>query len=85
MEKAEALELIGRKIVPTLEEFGIEGFVITGYIKCDGDRVERFTACCTPKKNAAIEDGLGKLAIFSSMWAASQPSQVPPGADDQRG
>lgn len=70
MDQGTALAEVGRRIVPILEEFGIEGFVMTGYIRCNDGKLERFSAACTTKDNAAINDGLAKVAAFSTMWAA---------------
>lgn len=84
MEKAAALGEIGKKIVPILEEFGIEGFVIGGYIQVHEGRIERFTAACMPKDNAAITDGLGHLVAFTGMWAANAAPRTSPPDEDGR-
>lgn len=61
---------VGKRVVPILQEFGIEGFVIAGYARFDGEHLERFVGGMNTQHDPAIADGLAKLIAFSSVWAA---------------
>lgn len=64
--------------MPLLEEAGIDGFVIAGYVNQGDGKLVRLAMVCTGK-NVAVEDGLRSVATFVSMWSApcqefNQPS-----------
>ena len=83
MKQQEALTEVGKRIVPILQEFGIEGVSMAGYIRCDGTQLERFTSGFVANNDASISDGLGQLAVFSAMWAAGPQHHKLPSTDEK--
>ena len=59
-----------------LQELGIEGFVIAGYLSNGDGKVGRFAMCVA--NSPPVEDGLRHLATFSGMWAAPAEEFTPP-------
>lgn len=77
MDKREALIEVGKRVAPILSEFGLESYVLTGYIRTE-ERLERFVAVFAPRDNPAMADGLGQLISFSTIWAAPALHEEPP-------
>ncbi len=67
MTTAEAMTHISEKIIPQLQEFGIESFVFAGYVR-DGDgKVSRVTMGA-PGAHPAYADGLKNLGVMMAAW-----------------
>jgi hypothetical protein len=82
MDRAALSQSISERVVPILEEVGVEGFILFGY-RADADgKLQRFTAFQIGK-NPAIEDALSKWAGAISMWAAP-PSEFGPPPDAEK-
>lgn len=77
MTSQEICQEISANISPKLEELGIEGFVMSGYLVDSEGKMKKFTVCQT-NKNVAIEDGLAPLARFASIWGT--PNEMQRGA-----
>jgi len=77
MELAKELKL---KMKSQLDELGVEGFVLMGYVK-DGDgKINRF-AVANSGDNPAVEDGLRQIVAFANVWTQPTPR---PGAEPQK-
>lgn len=81
MTKDEFSKNLQERVVPLLEELGIEGFVLAGYAT-DGDgHMGRFAVGQT-NRNAAIEDGLRQMCHIATMWSAPAQEFGPPSAKE---
>lgn len=76
MTREELNAEIAKRVAPRLEELGIEGFIMAGYVVDGQGMMSRF-ACGQTNKNPAIEDGLGSLCLAVSVWAGRQPDPSP--------
>ncbi len=74
MNQNQAIVEVGKRILPILQEFGIESCMICGYIRID-DKVERFVAMNIMRDDAGQVDGMRQPAAFATIWAA--PDQPP--------
>ena len=70
MTKDEAIKALGPRLVPILQEFGVEALVVAGYISTDGVHCERFVAGMIPPDDAPKQDGMRHLLTFATIWAA---------------
>lgn len=64
------------RAIPVLQEMGISGFVISGYIENGEGKTGRFATCVAT--TPPVEDGLRQLATFAGMWAAPAAEFAPP-------
>ncbi len=80
MTSAEFQKALGERVIPVLQEMGVDGFVAAGYISDGEGKMGRF-AICHVNKNPAIEDGLRNLATFASMWSGPAKEFGPPPPD----
>lgn len=76
MTKADFQKQFQERVAPMLQEMGVEGFVIAGYMT-DGERkFGRFALSVTT--NPMAEDGLLPLTRFAAMWSAPAAEFAPP-------
>ncbi len=60
---------LAERIAPHLQECGVVGFVLAGYVTNAEGKVTRMTMASGPdEKNAAIGDGLRKMQNIAIMW-----------------
>lgn len=77
MDRPQFNAALAERVLPLLEELGVEGCVIAGYA-ADGDgKLHRFVSGTT-NRNPAIEDALSKWTFALSMWAAPAQEFGPP-------
>lgn len=74
MDALEIATHLKTKLLSTLEELGVEGFVFGAYVR-DGDGKIQRICIVNDNADAAIEDGIRPLAHFAAMWSA--PTQRP--------
>ena len=79
MDRSQFNTALTERVLPILEELGVEGFVMGGYVSDSEGKLTRF-ASANISKNPAIEDGLSKWAIALSMWSAPPQEFAPPPA-----
>ncbi len=79
---ADQLRALGERVIPILQEFGVTGFVLTGYVE-DADGKRNRVLFVNTQKDPAMEDGLRPLIQFSHMWA--QTPMSPPDSDEPPG
>lgn len=77
MTKAELAKALNERVYPMLQELGVEGCVITGYLSSGEGRLGKFSLLVSDH-NCAIEDGLAPLVNFSAMWCAPAREFSPP-------
>ena len=77
MTRAEFNKALGERILPQLQEMGVDGFVMAGYVTDGEGKMSRFASMLT-NKSPAIEDGLSKLAVYLAMWSAPAVEFTPP-------
>lgn len=70
MDQRAAIVEVGKRIVPILQEWGIESAVVIGYIRTE-DKLQRFVSANLKKDDAAQVDGLRQVVMFAAMWAGS--------------
>jgi hypothetical protein len=74
----EQLSALAERAVPLLNEFGLRGFVLVGYLESADGKKQRVCIANTDH-DAALEDGLRPMIQFAHMWGAStQPPPMPP-------
>jgi hypothetical protein len=78
MTSSEAAITIKDKIIPQLSELGLEAFVLSGYVKCEGDTVERLVIV-NGGNNVAYQDGMGPLIAMAAGWGKQQLKVDPSG------
>ncbi len=76
MNQQQALVEIGKRVLPILQEFGVEACVILGYIRTE-EKTERFVAVNVPRNDASQVDGMRQPVLFATMWAAPDHPQPP--------
>lgn len=80
MTPREVIEDLKQRIVPRMQEAGIEAFALVGYAKFDGEHLTRFVIV-NDGDNPAYQDGLRPVVQFARFWgmeAAEFPPQPPP-------
>lgn len=71
MDAAQAAQHIQEKIMPQLAEFGVEAFMVCGYLK-DGDgKIHRVTFGYDGD-HPAYADGLRPMQIMAAQWGAGK-------------
>jgi hypothetical protein len=70
MDRTQLEKAIRERIAPILQEMGVEGCVIAGYIQTGDRRTGKFTSMFANPANIAVEDGLKPLLAFAGMWSA---------------
>lgn len=72
---ADHMRALGERVIPILQEFGVTGFVLTGYVENSDGKRERILFVNT-QGDPAMEDGLRPLIQFGHMWSHG-PQQGP--------
>ncbi len=73
MEPADQMNQMREQVVPRLQEFGMEAFVIVGYVRLEGDVLQR-VCIANDGGNPAYQDGLRPVIHFASMWSNQVPN-----------
>ncbi len=77
MTQQEALRCVGERITPILNEFGLESYVMMGYMRCD-DKLERFLALAIKREEVSQVDAMRQVAAFGMAWASPDTQPQPP-------
>lgn len=67
---------LAERAIPLLNEFGLEGFVLFGYLADAGGSLRRVCIANTAG-NPAFEDGLRQFLVMGQIWGASSASLAP--------
>lgn len=73
----EVIEDLKNRIVPRMQEAGIEAFVMVGYAKFDGESLKRFVFV-NDGKNPAYADGLQPVIRVGAIWGQDSLDLPPP-------
>ncbi len=76
MNQQQALVEAGKRIIPILQEFGVESCVLMGYMRAE-EKLERFVCVNVPRDDVSQADGMRQPMLFATMWAASDHPQPP--------
>lgn len=76
------LEALAERIVPIMQDFGLSGFVLIGYMETTDGPMRRVCVANTAK-NPAFEDGLRPMIHAAHLWGAQpavsgRPDENPP-------
>jgi hypothetical protein len=71
MTAEEQAQHIAEKILPQLQEIGIEAFVLAGYAS-DGDGKVHKVTLGVEGSNPAYADGLRTLAVLTGRWGKGE-------------
>lgn len=74
MTATEIQKHVAEKLKPLLDEFGFEGFVLTGYIKDSSGLTSRFFIADS-KGDPMIQDALMPLIANGVRWASANIKQ----------
>lgn len=77
---ADHMRALGERVIPILQEFGVTGFVLAGYVENPEGNRERLLFVNT-HGDPAMEDGLRPLIQFGHIWShvpQQEPDEQPP-------
>lgn len=70
------MEGLAQRIVPIMQDFGLSGFVLVGYLS-DADGNLKRVCIANTMKNPAFEDGLRPLIQFAHIWGVTPTEPKP--------
>ena len=74
------MNALAQRIVPVMQDYGLSGFVLIGYLS-DAEGNLRRVCIVNDGKNPAIQDGLRPLIQMAHVWGAAPPeTSLPPEA-----
>ena len=76
MTAPEQLDYLREQALPRLSEGGLEGFVLTGYLRLEDGSLQRVCFANTGH-NPAIEDGLRQIIAVAHIWGGNPPIHGP--------